>query len=211
MKTIKKSLGLMCAVLGLSQGLLAGSMKHVVGVDNGVAPISEASTLLDNLYVGLALAETFVRSDQCGSCDEDAKTLKDYRYGATLVLGWDTSDYLGLEARGLRTFGEDAFTTVTHYGLYAKPKVEILDDLEVYGLMGYGQTRVDYDNGIKTFKVEERSFSYGLGMKYEFSEYDINKRATGWAVWMDYQFLLKDSSKTKADVNAASLGVSYYF
>ena len=170
-------------------------------------------------YIGLGAIASFINRDPCLCGGDD---ISDHRYGGIIRAGYDYNNYIGLEARALKTFGNNTFSEVTHYGLYAKPQYHINDAINVYGLIGYGRTTVDYTNGLRSSTLEKDGFSYGIGMEYDLSsdenlgEYDRpfdgqGDQEKGWGLWVDFQHLLSGEGMTHTDLNIVTVGITYDF
>jgi len=158
-------------------------------------------------YIGLGLVMTDIDRDPC-PCDDGTTITEDHRYGAVLRMGLDFNPYLGLEARALKTFGSSVFSETTHYGLYLKPQLSLSEDLRIYGLLGYGNTQIDYTNGIKSSTTDESGLAYGAGAAYRLSK---DAEGNGWGVWADYSRLLKDKGAVHSTVDVLTAGVMYHF
>ena len=191
--------------------------KYVAPVAAVVAPIPNVIDPIP-LYVGLGLVAAGVSRD-C-PCETDER-LKDMTYGVLIRAGWDINQYVGVEARYAKASLEKDFSTTTHYGLFLKPQYHLTDQMNVYGLAGYGRTEVEgcaYNNG--TLRAD--GFSYGIGLEYDFSddeslgEYDRvfdgqGDQERGWGIWADYQNLLYNEGLYNTKTNIFSVGVTYDF
>ncbi len=127
-------------------------------------------------------------------------------FGGILRVGYDFHPYFGLEARVLRSGISKNFATTTHYGLYAKPQVRLSNAVHLYGLIGYGHTKVDCQNK-KTPLYEGNGLSFGAGAVYDFAA----GGGQGWGVFVDFQNLLRDAGGNKVHANVFSAGVRYGF
>jgi opacity protein-like surface antigen len=99
---------------------------------------------------------------------------------------------------------EIANSAMTNLGIYLKPQIN-LAGLGIYGLLGYGQIKLD--NGTNSFT--EKSFQYGIGTNFSVSEVSL---------FIDYRRLYDaegfDDLKTDVQdvaVNSFTLGVNYEF
>lgn len=93
-------------------GLNAG--KNVTPAESPVAPVVNPLPL----YVGVGLLWSGTSLDCLCST---GKKLKDTTYGGILRVGYDFNEYIGVEARVLRTFMGKTFAETTHYGIYLVP------------------------------------------------------------------------------------------
>jgi len=193
--------------------------KMVAPVDTVVEPIPETINPIP-LYLGIGfLAAGLSRDCPCA----DSSRMKDMTYGALLRAGWDFNDYIGIEARALKGAMEDDFSQTTHYGIFLKPQYHIAEQFNIYGLLGYGRTTVDYDNKKgKTSKLNQNGFSYGVGLEYDLGSDDNlgeysrefdgqGDQENGWGLWADYQHLLNNKGKFNTDSNIFSTGITYDF
>jgi hypothetical protein len=154
------------------------------------------------IYIGIGATYAEIERDGCGGCGQSNEREQDGRVGLILKAGFNVSDYLDIEARGLTTFGSDVYSKTSHIGLYLKPKMLVAEDLTVYGLLGYGNTKVDYEKSTE----DASGASYGLGV-----EYDTNGEEPGLGIWMDFQNLLNDEGTTNTSAYAISAGLIYSF
>ena len=148
---------------------------------------------------------------------------EDVTYGTVARVGYDFNQYLGVEARYLGTFWDEGAVHgqgLEHVGLFLKPMLPVTDNINTYGLLGYGWTQT---TGINS-AIDDNGFSAGLGMEYNFSDkreyYDPNiyypegfdgqaDQEMGWGFFMDYQRLLIQSDIPDLDV--VSAGITYDF
>jgi len=214
-----KKAAAIAAILSLTGVLYAGGAKAVAPVEAPVAPIPPTISPIP-AYIGLGLLASFVDRDPCPCNGAD---LSDRRAGGILRLGYDFNNYFGIEARGLRTFGNNVFSKVTHYGLYLKPQYHFADQANVYGLLGYGHTVVDYTNGIRSSHNPKNGLSFGGGIEYDFGKdkplegvYDRvfdgqGDQEKGWGMWIDVQHLLRNEGVMHTDSNIVSVGITYDF
>jgi OOP family OmpA-OmpF porin len=205
-------------LIALGSSAFAGG-KVVAPVEAAVEPIPPVISPIP-VYIGIGLlAAGLSRDCSCG----DGSRLKDITYGGIIRAGWDFNDYIGIEARALKSSIEDDFSDTTHYGLFLKPQYHVSDAVNMYGLLGYGRTTVNYDshNG-KTSKLSKNGFSYGAGLEYDLStdesEGDYSRafdgqgdQEKGWGLWADFQHLLNAEGKYDTDLNMVTAGVTYDF
>jgi len=208
---MKKVVSLIAASAALiSMANAGGKILEPVNPEATVAPIAEESATLAPLYIGVGAVASFTEKDPC-ACSKDQSREKDTRYGVILRAGYDFSDYLGLEARYLKTFGSSAYSKVTHYGLFLKPQYYINDNFNVYALLGYGKTKLKYNNGMTTESLTKSGFSYGVGAEYTLEKRTQDGTPKKYGVWVDIQHLIKGEGTKNADANILSVGVTYDF
>jgi OOP family OmpA-OmpF porin len=202
--------------LAFSACALAGGKT----VSPAVSPVAEVESEMP-FYVGIGALMSSLTRDPC-PCNPDGPNLDDHRYGVIARAGWNFHDYFGLEGRYLRTFGEKAFSKVEHYGLYLKPYYPLTEQSNIYALIGYGKTKVKYDNGIFNYNtnsrycyVNENGFAYGLGFEYDFEKksslLSSERRERTWGAWIDFQHLLSNAGEVHTDLNVATVGLYVRF
>jgi len=203
----------------LSTSIFAGG-KAVAPAYAVVTPIPVIETPIP-LYIGIGALATSITRDPC-SCTPNAGRFGDHRYGIVARIGADYNQYIGIEGRYLKTLGSNSFSDIEHYGLYLKPQYHMTYQTNVYGLIGYGRTTVDYTNGVRSSHNPENGFSYGLGFEYDFNA--ENQQATynrlfdgqgnqekGWGLWIDAQHLLSNAGFMHTDANVVTAGITYDF
>ncbi|HFD14585.1 MAG TPA: porin family protein [Epsilonproteobacteria bacterium] len=206
----------------ISSQIFAGG-KYVSPAMAVVEPIPVQQSPVP-VYLGLGLVAAAVSK---GCPCSGPERLQDMTYGVIFRAGWDINQYLGLEARYIKASLEEDFSQTTHYGLYLKPQYHFIDSTNIYALLGYGRTIIDYDNQKtgqqgKTSTVASNGFSYGLGIEYDLSddeslgEYDRafdgqGDEEKGWGLWADYQHLLNNEGSRSTDSNLFTTGLTYDF
>ena len=135
-------------------------------------------------------------------------------YGITLIGGYYFNQYIGLEARYMRTLSDldldssrPIITTndvLENVGLYVKPMYSITTGLALYGLAGYGQATYCNASG----DYSENGFQWGLGAKYEL--------ANGVGLFVDYLDIYDDDNFDGLNVqdvqfSATTVGATYSF
>ena len=213
---IKIILSLTTAI-ALTTTSYAGS-KQVIPVEAEVVPIPTVINPIP-LYIGIGLVAAGLSRD-C-PCADDSR-LKDMTYGSVIRAGWDFNEYFGIEARGLKANMEKDFSKTTHYGLYLKPQYHVSDAVNIYGLLGYGKTTVDYASGSKNSKLSSSGLSYGAGLEYDFSSDESlgqyargfdgqGDQEKGWGMWVDFQHLLYNEGVFDTNSNIMTAGITYDF
>jgi OOP family OmpA-OmpF porin len=213
---MKKTVITLSTVVALTVSSYAGG-KGVEPAEEAVEAIPATISPLP-LYIGLGLVASAVSKD-CACGDDDR--LKDMTYGGLLRVGWDFNQYIGLEARYANASMEKDFSTTTHYGIFAKPQYHITNQMNIYGLVGYGQTTVE-GCGLNDGEFEESGLSYGLGFEYDFGSDESQgqygrmfdgqgDQEKGWGVWADYQNLFHNEGASNVKTNIFSVGVTYDF
>ncbi len=151
---------------------------------------------------------------------------EDVTYGSMLRVGYEFNQYLGLEARYIATFWDEGTLygqKLEHFGLFLKPMLIMSDNVNMYGLLGYGWTQTKTTEALNK-AIDDKGFSAGIGIEYDLStkreDYDPSvyypegfdghaDQEKGWGLFVDYQRLLIDSNIPDLDV--VSAGVTYDF
>jgi len=160
------------------------------------------------VYLGLGLTRGIYNGSICtGDCPYE-----DVTGGVTLRAGYDFNEYVGIEARYIGTFwGDDDLggQKLSHVGLYVKPMMPINEQINIYGLVGYGMTTTT-TNSKHLEEVDENGFAAGIGMEYDIDTQDAEgSLESGFGLFVDYQRLLIKSDVP--DMDALSAGVTYDF
>ena len=207
-------------VATLSTTLCAGGK----GVAPAVVPVVPIETIDPSpWYLGAGI----VWAKLSGCNLQPDCTYEDVTYGAMVRGGYDYNQYLGLEARYIRTFldeGPYGGTPLAHIGLYLKPQYPVAERVNVYALLGYGYTE-NLGNGARLDYFDSDSgFSAGVGLEYDLSDREGDReenanydrafdgyadQGRGWSLFLDYQRLLIKSDIP--DMDAISLGLRYDF
>ena len=160
------------------------------------------------LYIGGGL--TFVKSEcQCDtnvkfSDGSTSKVNSAKTYGINLKAGYSFNEYIAIEAKYLYTPWGDEDKTLKHYGIYLKPTAPVSENLDVYGLLGYGKTECE------TIKESHKGLAWGLGAEYTLGQKKDGLKE-GWGVYAEYSRPIKKSGSKNITTNALSGGVSYHF
>ena len=166
------------------------------------------------LYVGLGL--TAARYDPKCSCSGEKGT-EDKTFGVMGRLGYDFNQFVGIEARGIRTNWKSDGGKIKHYGAFIKPMYPVSNDFNVYGLAGYAKTKTE---GMKRH-VDADTFAWGAGVEYDLGSdsakegrYSRNfdgygDQEGGWGLFADYERLVQKSGSP--DLDTISAGVTYDF
>ena len=227
MKKVIKTLTL-GAVLTTSSLFAGGNIAPVI-------PIEEIDP--NPLYIGIGgLWVDVTRDCTCLDLLGNPRTgtrLEDYTWGGIVRLGYDYNQYFGIEARALKARNNSDTFDVTHYGIFLKPMMPLGEQFNVYGLIGYGKTKVETTCGTLRETHSENGMSYGIGLEYDLSskedDYEAHKenewdvltfdrefdghgdQEKGWGLFIDYQNLLHDSGPIKYRANVVSFGITYDF
>ncbi len=206
--------------VSLTATLSAGG-KGVVEAVAPVVPIEAIDPSPWYLGAGIVWAKL-------SGCDlQPGCEYEDVTYGGMVRGGYDYNQYIGVEARYIRTFleeGPEGGTPLAHAGFFLKPQYPVSERVNLYGLLGYGYTE-NLGNGARlNYFDSDWGFSAGAGIEYDLSDRESDRiengdydrafdgyadQGKGWSVFLDYQRLLIDSDKP--DMDAISLGLRYDF
>ena len=156
-----------------------------------LAAAEEKSSTVDRVknntawYVAGGLTSGRATSNDC----------EDITYGVMAKIGYDFSEYLGVEARAIRTNWEYEGGKLKHAGIFVKPMYFVDEDIALYGLVGYAETSM----GTKR-NFSDTGFAYGAGVAYALN--------ADFGLFVDYEHLLYDAPY---DFDALSVGASYRF
>jgi opacity protein-like surface antigen len=196
MNTFKLSI----STLLLSSTLLSASgdtspIEPQINIPETVGNVSDS-----NVYLGLAYAYVSETSDP----EETGNAF-------TLIGGYNINSYLSIEARYTKTIGDmdveglgDLGREVSNQAIYIKPQYNIVDSVNVYALLGYGELVARDTSG--------QGFQWGAGLSY-----DINDNVS---LFVDYTNLYDDTlddvggiynNNLDAEATAVNIGLTYHF
>ncbi|HHD81978.1 MAG TPA: porin family protein, partial [Campylobacterales bacterium] len=164
-------------------------------------------------YVGLGVsAARFDPNCACPSKGDVDKTA-----GVIGRVGYDFNQYVGLEARGIRTNWKSDGGKIKHLGLFAKPMYPVSEDFNVYGLAGSAKTTTQ---GSKR-RVDAQTLAWGAGLEFDLTDNKPKKgkysrdfdgygdQEGGWGLFADYERLVQKSGSP--DLDTINFGVTYDF
>jgi opacity protein-like surface antigen len=100
--------------------------------------------------------------------------------------------------------------TVDSWGLYVKPMYPVTDAFDIYALLGYGATDVEFDlDGGGSISTDADGFSWGLGASYAFTD--------NVAMFIDYTSVIDGEDATiggedyELSTDTVNFGVNYQF
>ena len=204
MKKIITSLAVASAVL-----MAGGPIKPIEGPS--ITPIEETCTaFVPSGYVGISAIWGEFGLASVQPVGQGGINIDEDNIGIGLQAGYDIFGQdnwiLGVEAR----YGFVSLDTydASYIAAYLKPQYKI-DDLGVYGLIGYGRTDYsvsgDFYGGTLTYDTSADDFTYGAGITYDVAD--------NVEVFVDY-IMLPDFQAGNADTvdsDVVTLGVNYRF
>jgi len=193
------------------------SVPKVVPIPVPVLP-TPIPVVNDILPLGLYVAAGLTASRYDPNCNcRTAKGKVDKTAGLIGRVGYDFNEYLGLEARGIRTNWKSNGGKIKHAGLFLKPMYPVSEDINVYGLAGYAKTTTQ---GSKR-RTDTEALAWGLGLEYDFGS-DTPKEGkygrtfdgygdqeSGFGLFADYERLVQKSGSP--DLDTVNIGITYDF
>ena len=179
-------------------------------------PIKDIKT--NGLYAGIGIsAAKFQPNCQGTGTSRCSKSAPDKTIGLMGRVGYDVNQYIGVEARGIRTNWRNHGGKIKHAGVFVKPMLPVGDATNVYALAGVAKTTTQG----RLQRVDTKSFAWGVGVEYDVSE-DTAKdgrynrkfdghgdQEKGLGVFADYERLVQKSGSP--DLDTVNVGLTYDF
>jgi len=175
--------------------------------------IQSSNVYSNGFYVGLGISTARYKTEcNCPDAPSPDKTA-----GVVGRIGYDFNQYIGLEARGIKTNWKSNGHAVEHYGLFAKPMIPIADSANLYALLGAGKTTTSSATPL----VNAKSFAWGFGAEVDLTsdepkegrynrEFDgQGDQESGLGLFIDYERLVAKSNAP--DLDTINTGISYDF
>jgi len=224
------------SIITLGTLLTTGSLyagKSIVAADGIIAAIpAEINPIPFYIGAGLLWAGT---SRDCSGCSYIDTGLprsvgsrgEDDTWGGIIRGGYEYNQYIGIEARALKASISGDFSETTHFGIFLKPMIPAGEQVNVYGLLGYGWTEIRADGNCVASRetYDYDGFSYGIGIEYDLSDRETDReegdydrpfdgqadQEKGWGLWLDYQNLMNNEGPNNYKSNIVTFGVTYDF
>jgi len=202
------------AVLAMSTFAVAGG--DIAPVEPMVETPMAVEQSVAGFYVGMGYGALDGELDTDTLGDKESDTFDEL----LLLAGYKFNKYVAVEGRywfgGENTWNRydiagnylgEQDVSVDSWGIYVKPMYPVTDAINVYGLLGYAGSSLDYDYGDTDFGDTD-GFSYGVG-----ADYSINDN---FAVFVDYTVLYDDDKNIgqyspNLELDVVSVGVTYKF
>ena len=177
-------------------------------------PVPIKDIYANGLYAGIGLSASRFNTSCKGTC---ASSGVDKTAGLMARVGYDINQYVGIEARGIRTNWKADGGKVKHAGVFVKPMLPVGDSLNLYGLAGVAKTTTQ---GILQ-RVDSKSFAWGAGIEYDISQDHAKDgrynrvfdgqgdHEEGLGLFADYERLIQKSGSP--DLDTLNVGVTYDF
>ena len=179
-------------------------------------PVKDIKT--NGLYAGIGISTAQFKTNcqtKTKGCPESGT---DKTAGLMGRVGYDVNQYIGVEARGIRTNWKSNGGKIKHAGVFIKPMIPVNDSTNIYALAGLAKTttqgklqRVDSSN----------NFAWGAGIEYDISpdkakdgrynrKFDGHgDQEKGLGVFADYERLIQKSGSP--DLDTVNVGLTYDF
>ena len=190
-------------VLSVWTVMAMGSLAFAGGDLVTVEPVVEIPVVVEdesNFYVGLGLVNNRTYSTDFSFWFGNAPT-QDETLKLVGQLGYDFNEYIAIEGRIGGSITSEDYADITTYSLFLKPQYPLIEDLKIYGLLGFGLVQVDgadgetpaHSNMVGEEILDDTSFHWGLGLSYM-----VNK---DFSIFVDYTMLAND-----ADISSTLYG-----
>jgi opacity protein-like surface antigen len=146
-------------------------------------------------YIGLG--GVVAQYDTNCKCPNQTLSGTDKTGGAILKVGYEYNQYIGIEARGIKTMIKEDGGEIEHIGVLVKPSYPVSKNTNLYGLVGWAKTTTS--GSLR--KTDVDGLAFGAGMDYTVSE--------NISLFADYERLFQKSDAPKLD--AVSVGANYRF
>jgi len=182
-------------------------------------PLPVKNITTNGLYAGIGIsAVKFKTGCKCPTTGRSKGTSgTDKTAGLMGRVGYDVNQYIGVEARGIRTNWKSDGGKVKHVGVFVKPMLPVGEATNLYALAGVAKTTTQG----RLQRVDSKSFAWGVGVEHDISE-DTAKdgrynrsfdghgdQEKGLGVFADYERLVQKSGSPNLD--AVNVGLTYDF
>ncbi len=166
--------------------------------------------------IGISAAKFKTKCKSVGTAQCSNSTI-DKTAGLMGRVGYDVNQYIGIEARGIRTNWKYDGGKVKHLGVFVKPMIPVGKQTNIYGLAGVAKTTTQG----RWQHVDTKSFAWGGGIEYDVStdrakegrysrEFDGHgDQEKGLGVFADYERLIQKSGSP--DLDTINVGLTYDF
>jgi opacity protein-like surface antigen len=176
------------AVLAMSSFAVAGG--DIAPVEEPVVVVEEATVTDSGFYLGLAYGAGNIEStidyyedtSYSTTSMEDESWTNDFDYGTIMLqAGYKFNSYIAIEGR--YWLGLDESVTIydmeddedytgdlniNTWGIYVKPMYPVTDAFDIYALLGYASSEIEFDGESADDDLD--GFSWGIGMAYSFND-----------------------------------------
>jgi opacity protein-like surface antigen len=178
-------------------------------------PIKDIKT--NGLYAGIGISTAKFKTKCGGGTSSCSQSGTDRTVGLMGRVGYDVNQYIGVEARGIRTNWKSNGGKIKHVGVFVKPMLPVGEATNLYALAGVAKTTTQGS----LQRVDSKSFAWGVGVEHDISE-DRAKdgrynrafdghgdQEKGLGVFADYERLIQKSGSP--DLDTLNVGLTYDF
>jgi opacity protein-like surface antigen len=173
----------------------------------------------NGLYAGIGISGVKFKTNCKCSTTSSSKvgSGKDKTVGIMGRIGYDVNQYIGVEARGIRSNWKSNGAKVKHVGIFVKPMLPVGEQTNLYALAGVAKTTTQGH----LQRVDSKSFAWGVGVEHDISK-DVAKdgrynrefdghgdQESGLGVFADYERLIQKSGSP--DFDTLNVGLTYDF
>ena len=201
------------ALLSLSTITFAGGLKSEI-MQPPVEPIEVEEAQPSPFYIGGGYS--YVE----GSDKNDDPSTMGYTYdidadGIMFQIGYKINPYIAIEGRYTMANGADIDASfpnagdadITNIAIYAKPTYPI-GRVNIYGLLGYGKTEVDYSSSGIVADWDKSGFQWGGGANFDItSHFAVFADYTRWCDFDE----ASGAYTTTREMDAITIGLTYTF
>jgi opacity protein-like surface antigen len=137
---------------------VAPAPKPIVVQPKPVPVVPVKNIAANGFYAGLGIAGAQYKSNCNATCTGSDK---DKTAGLMARVGYDFNQYVGIEARGIRTNWKSSSGKLKHAGIFVKPMVPVTDVTNVYGLVGVAKTKTDGSMQ----RTDDKTLALGAGVE----------------------------------------------
>ena len=202
----------------VEQPLVVEKMPTPMPMPIPPAPIPVKDIQTNGLYAGIGISSAEFKTNCQTVTKGCSKSGTDKTSGLMARVGYDVNQYIGVEARGIRTNWKSNGGKIKHAGVFVKPMLPVNDSTNIYALAGLAKTTTQG----KLQRVDSsHSFAWGGGVEYDISPDKVKDgrynrkfdghgdQEKGLGVFADYERLIQKSGSP--DLDTVNVGLTYDF
>ena len=166
---------------------------------------ADSDIIYSGFYLGGGISSLRIGADNIDTSDVDARVSV---YGLNLIGGYEFNKNIALEGRfafNIQDWGDEENDT-TAFSLFAKPIYPVNDIFSIYGLIGFGNIKIDGDG----FSDSDSGFQWGLGASATIQD-NISAFVDYTQLWNDNKFDEDDLYDENLIVDVITVGLTYKF
>lgn len=158
-------------------------------------PTKETTSSSSSAYIGIG--GVVAQYDTNCKCSNSTLSGTDKTGGFIAKAGYEFNQYIGIEARGIKTMIKEDGGEIEHVGVFLKPSYPVSENTSIYGLVGWAKT----ETSGTLRKTDVDGLAFGAGLDYAVAE--------NVSLFADYERLFQESDAPSLD--AVSMGANYKF